>query len=323
MPARDSKATGLLKREAMSLLERVLGFPPNAAEVVDTIDDRLVVIAEVDGHAVVLKASAFSSVDVEACALQLAADAGVAVPRIIAVGDAPRLPGHRFVVMERIAGLPLDRQSPRVDDVMASVGHELATLHSVLIDRFGRLVTGRWDEKPIRVHGREDTWVAALESIVRQNIESLLEAGDLSASRGSSWTDDVLELVAAAERAHPTHRASLLHGDLEYFHIFEDEGGFTGIIDFGECLAGDPAWDIARFSLRLDNFKDSYPFDSQLDIGTVVEAYGQELGHRLSAWWRPYLAIRALQEAGWCRRNDYDWGAVSALLAIADHYIHA
>lgn len=109
----------------------MLGASPDTGEVIETVDDRLVVTAALGERVVFLKASAASSVDAEACAMQLARDAGVVVPGVVAVGDASGLPGQRFLVMEQMPGRPLDPQSPRLDEVMSTVGQQLATLHTV------------------------------------------------------------------------------------------------------------------------------------------------------------------------------------------------
>src|SRR5436305_1724519 len=42
----------------------------------------------------------------------------------------------------------------------------------------------------------------------------------------------------------------LAHGDLDATHIFQHEGGYAGIIDFGEIRGTDPWYDLGHFAMR-------------------------------------------------------------------------
>ncbi len=42
----------------------------------------------------------------------------------------------------------------------------------------------------------------------------------------------------------------LAHGDFDATHIFQDEGHYSGIIDFGEIRGADPYYDLGHFMIH-------------------------------------------------------------------------
>ena len=66
--------------------------------------------------------------------------------------------------------------------------------------------------------------------------ERLAELGGAPAG-----TEDVLEAALALP---PPERLALVHGDLHLRHVFVDEGGLSGVIDWGDVCRADPAIDL-------------------------------------------------------------------------------
>ncbi|PSK93613.1 aminoglycoside phosphotransferase (APT) family kinase protein [Murinocardiopsis flavida] len=66
-----------------------------------------------------------------------------------------------------------------------------------------------------------------------------------------------------------------LHGDLHPANVLTSDGTFSGVIDFGDLFAGDPAWDLAAAWILLpdgaaDRFHDAY----RPDAATLRRARG-------------------------------------------------
>ncbi|GII94207.1 aminoglycoside phosphotransferase family protein [Sinosporangium siamense] len=67
-----------------------------------------------------------------------------------------------------------------------------------------------------------------------------------------------------------------VHGDLHPANVVVSDGTLTGVIDFGDMFAGDPAWDLAAAWVVLPADAASPFFDAyaQADEGTIRRARG-------------------------------------------------
>jgi aminoglycoside phosphotransferase (APT) family kinase protein len=198
---------------APSRIAKLDAFPGNAVYDVDTDDQRLIVKASTNHGA--LRA--------EAWACTRAAAAGCAAPAILRFGRLNT--AMSAIIMSRVKGEPITADHP----AFSEVGANLRRLHGVTMTGFGWLA-----EAP------HPSWPNFLQSIC----------------------DDTRELTTAvadaAESAITTHAATLAaidtgvlcHGGLKAAHILIDDGRLAGLIDWGDALAADPWFDIARFAHR-------------------------------------------------------------------------
>jgi len=56
-------------------------------------------------------------------------------------------------------------------------------------------------------------------------------------------------IVAAAGWAAPD-AAVLAHGDFDASHIYQEDGAYSGIIDFGEIRGAEPTYDLGQFAIE-------------------------------------------------------------------------
>jgi aminoglycoside phosphotransferase (APT) family kinase protein len=190
------------------------------------------------GQQLIVRISRHRNVAAECWAIDRARQAGFPAPRVLwaegAVSVQERVPGR---ALSDLPDVPADRRR----SLLGRVGRLLARLHRIETTGFGSLdAQGRgpfatWDEFVLHEAPR----FASLPSPdgARVRLESNLVERALR-----ELTDHLAVFAAAPSR--------LLHADVALDHIFVDENvELTGVIDFGDASAGDPAFDVARWAV--------------------------------------------------------------------------
>jgi aminoglycoside phosphotransferase (APT) family kinase protein len=203
-------------------------FPGNAVYEVDA-----------DGRALIVKASTnHGALRAEAWACARGAAAGCAAPAILRFGRLDT--GMSAMILSRVAGRPIAAEDP----TLIEVGADLRRLHSVTMTGFGWLAEASWDASG-DLSLTHPSWPSFLRAICDDTRE-------LANSYGFA-----AEVADAAESAIDHHAGTLdatepvlCHGDPKAAHILVDAGRLAGVIDWGDALAADPWWDIARFAQR-------------------------------------------------------------------------
>ena len=209
-------------------VERVAGSIGN--------EDFLISTAGAGGF--VLKASSGAALAAEAWACERVRREGVLAPEIVAVELVPSSLPMPFLLMRRFVGSP----SGSRDDLLIAAGAQLRRVHAIGMDGFGELRIVDGDAR-----GTSASWASYVEQILAA-LDRLVSAGVVSGSLAAAARRAVARsgVVEAAEAAGPS---VLLHGDLKLQHIFGDRGRYVGIIDWGDASAGDPVFDLGRFSM--------------------------------------------------------------------------
>lgn len=201
------------------------------------------IVAEGRGQdgSVVLKATAEDDVRVETSVYRLIRRSGVSVvPEVVATGVHCDLPGGRWFVMTKAAGVPWSPEEDAGLDrrVQASLAKVLFGIHRIHMTGFGELdASGR---------GRCGTWSEWVCGEVEAATAALRAAGYLTRSQRNTFVDTY-------ERHAPLldpGAGSLLHADLDPGEVFIDPtcGDVLGVVDWGGAIAGDPWMDLARFA---------------------------------------------------------------------------
>ncbi|MCO4745505.1 MAG: phosphotransferase [Proteobacteria bacterium] len=153
-------------------------------------------------------------------------DLGLPIPRpVFQVIDPPDYP-HSFAGYRRLNGVDGDQCVPGTVTAAGQVGTFLARLHATPIP----------DAVPGDTLGYAD--LVRRTGHVRERLPTVRAlAPDLP------W--DGIEAVLAGAQAPAPERICLVHGDLYPRHVLIDEdGGATGIIDWGDVHRGDPSVDL-------------------------------------------------------------------------------
>ena len=167
--------------------------------------------------------------------------AGVSVPEVVAVDDAPEI-GRGVMLVREIEGEPL--AGGDVTDrapILRAAGRDLGP------DQRDR---GRG----VRVDPPRRAGVAAARARTRPTRRSWTEA-----RRPSMWSRKRLPTERRARRpgrdvrsgAGPSEPPSrLAHGDFDATHIYQRDGVYTGVIDLGEMRGAEPHYDLAYFLVQ-------------------------------------------------------------------------
>ncbi|MEP6758217.1 MAG: aminoglycoside phosphotransferase family protein [Actinomycetota bacterium] len=199
------------------------------------------------------------SMHAEAAVLERLRAAGVSVPEVIAVDEAPEI-GRGVMLVREVPGEPLaDAGGIDRAPTLRAAGRDLARINAVAVEGFGWI---RRDEPVWPPRGEDPTYEALVEGATA-SIEVV--AGRLA-------TDKARRALAAsfaqAQASDPPSR--LAHGDFDATHIYQRDGRYTGVIDFGEMRGAESHYDLAFFLVQ-DPAEEMLPdlIEGYADVGTA------------------------------------------------------
>jgi aminoglycoside phosphotransferase (APT) family kinase protein len=168
--------------------------------------------------------------------------AGLQVPQVVHVEPFDQALGRSVLIMREIAGEPLARcrDERAARRVARTAGQELAVLNRVGVHGFGwvRRQPPAW---PLRATSR------TYAEFVTTDLPAAWP-GPLGALFSVPELDRLWALVDL-ESSRDLVSATLAHGDFDTTHIFQLDGDYTGLIDFGEIRGTEPLFDVGHFHL--------------------------------------------------------------------------
>jgi aminoglycoside phosphotransferase (APT) family kinase protein len=193
------------------------------------------------GRFIVKASTSHDALRAEAWACARGAAAGCATPPVIRLGRLGT--GMTALIMSHVAGQPIAAGHP----AFLKVGADLHRLHRVRMAGFGWLAQPSWDELGTPSL-RHPSWPSFLQAICDDTraLTDSYEHAAVVADAAAAAINDHADTLAGVEVG------VLCHGDLKAAHILIDAGRLAGVIDWGDAVAADPWWDIARFAHRSD-----------------------------------------------------------------------
>ena len=265
-------------------VSRVPGFAGNQVFLVDS-----------GSIGVVVKMTDPGGLAAEAQVAGLVRARGVPAPEVLALDSDDEL--GAYLVMRQVEGSPVEAD----DGIFREVGAHLRVIHEMEMDGFGWL----GHLAPGRLAGRAAAWSESITLGV-EGLAPVVAAG--------LFPPEVPDLVAAAFDRHrdvieTVTRARLVHGDVHPRHVFAHQGCLTGLIDWGDVMAGDPLLDLGRL-LRAD----------RRALSLALEGYGDlpyetaELERRLNLYAVVFIIGATVWEfdagAPWPAWFDHQVGAL-------------
>lgn len=151
-----------------------------------------------------------------------------------------------YEILETAAGRPLtslDHDDGQLTPVLRQLGQTVARLHEVRLRGFGLL-----DVTPLVLEGPESsvggglpTWRDYILVNLREHVAGCAAIGAITAGEAERIESHFEALAGHLDCMEPV----LLHGDLGSHNVFTDGQRITALIDWEDCLAGDPVFDIA------------------------------------------------------------------------------
>lgn len=155
--------------------------------------------------------------------------------------------GRSLMIISEIAGKPVNGGIAQAQrrKILLAAGRDLAKINSIPVAGFGWIDRSGSESNVLRAE--YPTCRAFITSAVDDNLCRLLDVGVLSEATMQS----ILSLVAYVEaNAQANQSAWLAHGDFDTSHIFQENGRYSGIIDFGEIRGADKLYDLGHFLLH-------------------------------------------------------------------------
>lgn len=244
MPRRSSERHALTP-----LLRRVFSSDVSQCErVAEGVSTRVYrVVAQEETFYLRILPEVGASFGAEVVAHERVRQLGVKAPEVIAYEPCYAPLQRSVMVVREIAGLPLS-QSPfldraNLDSILEAAGGDLARINSVSVAGFGWMAR---DVEAPRLQAPLPTWRALALDGWETNLAYLVSAATLlpadialleqARSRYDSWLDDA--------------ESRLAHGDFDATAIYQRDGVYSGIIDFGELRGVSRWYDLAHFHMR-------------------------------------------------------------------------
>lgn len=172
---------------------------------------------------------------------------GVRVPEVLYFEHYYEPLQRSVMVTTEIKGLSLSQSSMlarhTIDAILQEAGHDLAHINSIAVEGFGWIrrnlhdTTSLQAELPTFRSFALEHWNDDIIYLAEHTLSSLeIDALERLRSRYDSWLDE--------------SQAYLAHGDFDTTPIFQHDGHYTGIIDFGEIRGAHRWYDLAHFHMR-------------------------------------------------------------------------
>jgi len=183
---------------------------------------------------------------------------GVAVPKVVHLDHLPQPIDLAVLIMTAIDGKPVASctEEDQARRAVHKAGGDLARLNTNAVDGFGFISRAavRWP-----LAGSFSSYQEFVTSYLPYPwpgaIGELFLAPEITA----------LEAHIAEQLARPLNVGTLVHGDFDTTPIFQSEGRYTGMIDFGEVRGADPLFDLGHFLLHDRELLPWPLFDELLD----------------------------------------------------------
>lgn len=197
----------------------------------------------------------------EATAAYIAKQSGLPSYDTLAVHDFKGGDDFAFQVIEKLPGTAITKwleAHPESEDVLLpQIGKAMAQLHRIKVEGYGPFDNSA--AKDGALVGIHKTLAEAMRAGLPFNLSVLNEQGILTSEQSAAITKLFLDgnpLLASLGGV-------LVHNDFADWNLLTDGQDITGILDWDECVAGDPVADIACWSTffgpeRLAGFLDGY-----------------------------------------------------------------
>ncbi len=171
---------------------------------------------------------------------------GVCVPEVVHWDHRDPLLGRSVMLTTAVPGSHLGRRPADqvTREIVVEAGRQLALVHTVSVAGFGRVRRDRMNVTDLE--GEQPT----LRAFVFEHLEADLAAPERRRLLRGHDTTAIQGLVAAHPSWLDAEQAILAHGDFDVTQIFQQDGRYTGIIDFGEIRGADRWYDLGHFRMH-------------------------------------------------------------------------
>jgi aminoglycoside phosphotransferase (APT) family kinase protein len=226
---------------------------------------------------------------------------GVKVPDVLYVEHCNEALGRSVMLTTAIAGCHLGhlRDQMSLHDILIEAGRDLAVINQMPVTGFG------W----ITRDGSTATGLEAGHPTYRAFLSEYLDSALATLREQRCSADDIAAIRAILDRHDAwldSDDARLAHGDFDVTHIYQENGRYAGIIDFGEMRGGTRWYDLGHFRMHAGETLPvralPWLLDGYRDVTPLID-------ERRIAFTSLLIAIRALARllARDARSIDHQW----------------
>jgi aminoglycoside phosphotransferase (APT) family kinase protein len=182
---------------------------------------------------------------------------------VLAVDSSRRLCAFDYeitVVADGQALTSLSNQEKPYRSLVRQLGSLVAAVHGIATERFGLLDVAPLVQNPTcKACGLLDSWEQYVTLNLDRHISTCLAIGAIDPEEAERIRKTFVRLRSLLQISVP----SLLHGDLANHNVTADGSRITAVLDWEDCLSGDPVFDIAYWATfrpheNLNVFLDGY-----------------------------------------------------------------
>lgn len=186
----------------------------------------------------------------EALAARKALKAGLPAYRTLVIHEAANDNDFAFHVCEKLPGTALQHwlQKRPQDEakLLSDVGKSLARLHQIKVEGFGPFDNEK--AKHYQLIGLHPTFTKAVRAGLDFNLRALQEHDVITKSQASA----IDQLFVEGNPLLICDTPVLIHNDFADWNMLTDGEHITAMLDWDECVGGDPMMDIACWSTFFD-----------------------------------------------------------------------
>ncbi len=219
---------------------------------------------------------------------------------IIDIDTTRSLVPFDYQIVEDLPGETLFDRSLHTDipvSLFGQLGSFIASIHEMKTSRFGPIsIQSIIDGKP---HGLHETWMSYLILNMVSHIESCSLVGVITQKEAT----EIATQLSKFSRIAP-FEPSILHGDVANHNTFVNGGKVAAIIDWEDCLAGDPVYDIAYYGSGC--FEHEVWFDVFLSGYKSIRTLPEDFDLRFWLYYLRISLVKALiRERYMLKHNTY------------------
>lgn len=211
---------------------------------------------------------------VETTAAELAIKHGLPSYKTFAVHDMDSNDDFSFQVIEKLPGSAMKKWlETRPEDeqrLLFAVGQMMAMVHQIPVAGFGPFDNER--AKASELQGLHKQYVSAVCAGLNNNLAYLVEQ--------EIFTDEQVKAVnglfIASNPLLQCDSPVLVHNDFADWNLLTDGQDITGILDWDECVGGDPVSDIACWSTFFDPERLSGMLEGYFSIADKPENFDEK-----------------------------------------------
>ena len=265
-----------IESAARAVVARHFGEEPAAFEVGAGQGNHLTFVAHVAGRRYFVRIEDGPEQDnyvaVEVCVMAKVRARGVPTPEIFAADASRRQVPFAWQIMELVAEPDLNRHfkagTLQAAEIAEQIGRYVATWQNVRVDGFG-FFDPETAQSQATLQGSHPTYATYFHTRLEAHLAFLIERGFLSAGQ----IDAIRRTIEDHRSLLALSHACLVHKDIALWNVLGTERKVAAVIDWDDCIGGDPMDDLSLLGCFHDGEFLRHAFGGYLKVRDLPRDY--------------------------------------------------